>query len=282
MFTEFLLKAEKIVAKHKAQYKGVYVMFGGGGGGGTTTSTTNTVSNPWSGQQPFLTQQYQAAQNLYNNPSDYPQLFPGATSGSEVAPLNNQEQSSINNLYSAGTYSPLLNSTANAQNYILNGGFLNQGNPYQQAELGSLAASVTPQIESQFTQGNSMNNPAAAYATAQGLGAAEAPLLAQNYNAGLDQFTKASALAPKRINRNCLVLAPHYRLDRLHRISSRMFLIAKLAHIIIINSFLTRCSTSISLRLLAIPVVLVCLVLHNLIIIIQLRILWGRLLALAR
>lgn len=207
-YQDFLPLARIIVAAHKAQYHGIYTMFGGGGPSGNTTSTN--VTTPWSQQQKFLsgasnpnlsgsaspTGVFQSAAQLYNNPSDYPQMFPGSNNGSQTAgftPLQNQALTDIGN---TGLDSPLMNSASNAQQYILNGGMLSKGNPYQQAELDNVNAQITPQIEAQFTQGNSMNNPAAAFATAQGIGSADANILGENYNNAQNQLTQTSMYAP--------------------------------------------------------------------------------------
>ena len=62
------------------------MMKGGGGGGGTTSTNTIEKADPWSGQQPFLTDVFGKAQARYNDPSS-PSFFPGAT----VSPFNANE-----------------------------------------------------------------------------------------------------------------------------------------------------------------------------------------------
>ena len=57
---------------------------GGSGGGGQSTQTIQKA-DPWSGQQPFLTTGFEAAQDRYG--SIQPQFFPGNT----VAPFNPNE-----------------------------------------------------------------------------------------------------------------------------------------------------------------------------------------------
>lgn len=213
MYSDFLERARQIVAEHKAQYQGVYVMFGGGSPSGSTTTTQNTA--PWAGQQPYLqggvstqygnpstgTSQYgeipgalPSAASLYANPSDYPQYYPSST----VAPLNSTENSALGELSAGG--SALMNQDEATQQAILSGSMLSGGNPYQQNELNAENAQITPQIESQFTQGNSMNNPAAAYATAAGIGSADAGILGQNYNNAENQLTQTSLYAPQTYN----------------------------------------------------------------------------------
>lgn len=209
MYTNFLQQAKVIVEAHRREYRGVYVMFGSGSPSGNTT-TTNT-SAPWAGQQAFLsgsanpnltgssspTGVFQSAAQLYNNPSDYPQMYPGASNGSMTAPFSPLQSTAYNDIGNTGLNSPLMNQDAATQQSILSGSMLSQGNPYQQAELQSLNSQVTPQIESQFTQGNNMNNPAAAFALGQGLGSADANILGTNYNNAQNQLTLESLYAPQ-------------------------------------------------------------------------------------
>ena len=63
------------------------MMKGGGGGGGQTTST-NTVekADPWAGQQPYLKDVFQEAQDRYDDSSS-PSFFPGNT----ISPFNQNE-----------------------------------------------------------------------------------------------------------------------------------------------------------------------------------------------
>jgi len=138
-----------------------------GFGGGSSTSTSN--SDPWSGQQPYLSGLFQSAQNQYSN---YTPQYYGASgtslngqdiSGqSTVAPLNATENSAISGIANTGLNgNPALTSASGDVNNILSG---------DPAMNQSIAAGVVPGLESQFTQGNSVNNPAMAYATTSGLG----------------------------------------------------------------------------------------------------------------
>ena len=58
---------------------------GGGSSGGGGGTQTITKADPWSGQQPFLTTGFEAAENRYN--ANQPNFFPGNT----VAPFNPNE-----------------------------------------------------------------------------------------------------------------------------------------------------------------------------------------------
>ena len=53
------------------------MMKGGGGGGGQTTNTVEKA-DPWAGQQPFLKDVFQEAQDRYENTAS-PSFFPGST-----------------------------------------------------------------------------------------------------------------------------------------------------------------------------------------------------------
>ena len=127
-------------------------------GGGSNTSTTK--SDPWSGQQGYLTDVMGQAQNQYNNYN--PQSFYAATGNTGVADMNSQEKQAISSIGNTG-----LNGTSsfNAANDAMTRQL--SGDP---AYTQSIAASVVPGLESQFAQGNSMNNPAAAYSVGNGLG----------------------------------------------------------------------------------------------------------------
>lgn len=162
-----------------------------GSGGGQTTTTQK--SDPWSGQQPYLQDVFSQAQNLYNDQSGWPQYFPGST----VAGFNPQETSSLDQLYNQGMNgTSSLNSAGDALTAFNSGAFLSAGNPYFQQMTDAIKANVMPGLQSQFTQGGAMNSPAAAYATAQGLGSAIAPIAYQNYSDQLKNMLTSASLSP--------------------------------------------------------------------------------------
>lgn len=183
--------ATMIVALHAAEYQGHYTMFGGGGSSGTTTE--NSVTQPWSGQEPYLSQQYGAAQGLYNNPSDYPQLYPGTTTGSQVAPLNSTQTGAINAAGAADAGNEALQSAGNSLTNYNNGNMLSAQNPYFQTMAQTVAAQDQPALTQSFNAGNDMNNPGAAFAVSQGLNNAIGNLAYQNYNTqSTNQLTAAA------------------------------------------------------------------------------------------
>lgn len=172
--------------------------FGGGSQPSGSTTTTST-SAPWAGQQPYLTTGFQGAENLYQGAG--PQYYPGTT----VAPTTDAQTQAINsqeNMATSGAPVTLANAAAGANTAIENGQYLNSNptnsmltpytsgsmlyanNPYFQSMANTTAASITPQLESQFTAGGAMNSPGAAYATSQGLSDAIGNLAYTNYQQG--------------------------------------------------------------------------------------------------
>lgn len=185
------------------------------GGGGQTQGNTTTVqkSDPWSGQQPYLlgTNASGGTNNPANNvpgilptaSSLYqqggPQIFPGQT----YAPATGAQNTAIQNqeLLGAGgspINAPAMNYgvnvlqgnqlNANTANQYLtpyaNGSMMSAQNPYFQQMAQSTLASVEPGLADQFTQGNRMNSPGAAYGVSKGLGDAIGGLAYQNYQQG--------------------------------------------------------------------------------------------------
>lgn len=158
----------------------------GFGGGGAGSSGSSSTSDPWGGQQPYLSDTFNQAAQLYDN---YTPQYYGAdntslngqdiSGQSTIAPMNAQENSAISDIGDTGLNG---NSSFNAANTAMTNQL--SGNP---AMNQSIAAGVVPGLESQFAQGNAMNSPAAAYSVSNGLGNA----LLQNQQGAASQ---ASAL----------------------------------------------------------------------------------------
>ena len=79
-------------------------VFKGGGGSGGGGQSTNTVqkADPWAGQQPFLKDVFQEAQDRYNQ-ADSPSFFPGST----IAGFNPNElayQQNVLNQFGSGNF----------------------------------------------------------------------------------------------------------------------------------------------------------------------------------
>ncbi len=169
-------------------------LFGGGGSSPNPQGSTTTVqkSDPWSGQQPYLTDVFSHAQNLYDNYS--PQYFQGST----VAPLDPLQSQAIALEAQRGlSGSPVGNAAQQSAQNFLDGSYLGAGNPYFQSMANSVLANVVPGLEAQFNQGNSLNNPGMAYAVSQGATDALGNIAYQNYSDQLSNQLKALALAPQ-------------------------------------------------------------------------------------
>lgn len=106
----------------------------GGSSGGT--STTVTKSDPWAGQQPYLTQAFQQAQNNYTN--NVPQYYQGSTvapqSGTTTQAMDLQTQRALNG-------SPVMSSADTLANNTMNGAYLNS-NPYLDANFNAGSQSI--------------------------------------------------------------------------------------------------------------------------------------------
>lgn len=213
--------------------------FGGGGGSqpsGNTTTTTNT--NPWSGQQPYLSDFFQQAQNFYNggstgfNPANAPQYYQGQAVA-QFTPQQNQAIDTATNLASNDPTTAAANATSNeylsgsmldanpensmlapytsgamldanpgtsALQPFLNGSLLSAQNPYFQEAANTTLSTVVPGLEATFNQGNSLNNPGVAYAVGQGAASAIAPYEFSNYQQGLSNALSAAGQESSNFN----------------------------------------------------------------------------------
>lgn len=142
--------------------------------------------------------------NNYNGSSGNSYLNPWASG----AALNNPGTGYLSNLASGSasaknpasrdlSYLSSGRSTANLPgqdtlSYFANGSMLGADNPYWKNLTDSLSASVLPGIQAQFAKGNSMSNPAAIFASSQGLASALAPYMEQNYTQGQSNMLNAA------------------------------------------------------------------------------------------
>jgi hypothetical protein len=180
---------------------------GGGGPSGTTTSVQD--SSPWGPQQPYLTDIFANASNLYHNYTPefapfrtaalpnwaqveatdammHPERYPERTALPAAATANNAAIAGGEYLWKspgahlfgslAGTESP---EAAALQSYLRGDRLGGAGNPYTDALSESVLSRVVPGIQSRFISGGSLNSPEAARATAAGATSALAPLLFQ-------------------------------------------------------------------------------------------------------
>src|ERR1019366_4731960 len=116
------------------------------GGGQTSTSTSNSA--PWSGQQPYLTQGFQQAQNLYNSSS--PQYYPGSTVAAQ-SPQTQAYQQAASAI--PGANAGLENTTSNYLQNVMSPSYMNAGSTNSGAVYNDVASHVLPSVNSQFSAG---------------------------------------------------------------------------------------------------------------------------------
>lgn len=139
--------------------------FGGGGGGGTTTNTSNTVTQPYSGQVPYLT-------GIAEGGINPPGIFPSAS----VAYQYDQPQ-----YYPSNTYQGMLPTQQAAQGQLYNTGMAG-GTPVEQSANAASVNLTSPTYTAQ-TQGTfNAANPALSYLSAGGALNATSPAFNQGQN----------------------------------------------------------------------------------------------------
>ena len=101
----------------------------GGGGGGSTTSTSSTVTQPWSGQEPYLTSAFQDAQNLYNGSG--PQYY----GGQQIASMTPNQTAGLGAItQQATTGEPITSSTSNFDTALQGGSYFGNAAPGQNSQ----------------------------------------------------------------------------------------------------------------------------------------------------
>lgn len=160
------------------------------GGGGGTTTTTN--SDPWEGQQPFLTDIFGKAQDLYNAPG--PSYYPNST----VSPFTDQQKAAFDQVYQFGMGggSPAMSGAVGNVADTLSGNYLMAGNPYFSAMSDRIAAEVMPRVNASFEAAGRGDSGLASRAAALGLGDAIGGLAYQNYGTERGNQMTAAGLAP--------------------------------------------------------------------------------------
>ena len=118
-----------------------------GGGGGSTTTVQQ--ADPWAGQQPYLKDVFQQAQNLYNAGGMAPNYYPGQTVANQ-SDWTKQAMQMQADRATAG--SPLIDSASNAMSNITSGNALanNQG----LNTLNELAQQDNPYTDELFNRAN--------------------------------------------------------------------------------------------------------------------------------
>ena len=120
----------------------------GKGGGGSTTTVQK--ADPWSGQQPYLTEVFQQASNLYHNGQMAPDYYPGQTVAGQSDWTKQAMQMQADR---AQNGSPLIDNASSAMNNITTGNALagNQG----LNTLNQLSSEDNPYVDSLYNRANS-------------------------------------------------------------------------------------------------------------------------------
>ena len=178
---------------------------GGSGSGGGQNTTTVQKSDPWTGQQPYLTDTFSQADNLDQNytPSYYngsTTMLDGSTANGTVAPLSNTTNQYMNEATNLAQNNPLVNSTNNMLNQTENGYFLNNSNPYLQSAENNAANTIMPQMDGKFESSGRYGSGTATTSTAQALANEAGQMSYQNYNDGQNNMLKAGLEAPGAVS----------------------------------------------------------------------------------
>jgi hypothetical protein len=162
-------------------------------GGSQQSGSTTTVqkADPWSGQQPYLKQGFQGAQNLYENYT--PGYYPNSTN----APMNEWQANSLSGIYNRGLGGSAVDAGAQGlATDTMNGDYLSAGNPYFGQMQQTIANTVTPQVMSQFEQSGRYGSGAAAHALASALADKTGQLAYQNYGDERGRQMQTMAMSP--------------------------------------------------------------------------------------
>jgi hypothetical protein len=186
--------------REKFSLHGAVVHGGGssGGGGGGQTNTTVQKSDPWSGQQPYLTDVMGKAQETYNRgPMQY-------YSGQTYAPLSTETQTAQNlQAQRALNGSPLTAASQQQLTDTMAGKYLDPAtNPYLNAGADQIRAKVLPGIDARFSGSGRSQSGLAARAAAEGVTDAIAGQAMQNYTNERNNQVKGMMFAPSLANQD--------------------------------------------------------------------------------
>lgn len=165
------------------------------GGGGTQTQTQ--TSGPPAYLTPYLKEGASEAERLYKAPG--PLYFSGSTvadqSPETLAGLQGTANRAING-------SPVNSANSSYLTSVLNGDYLNKGNPHEAALTQSISDRIMPQVASQFSAGGRYGSPSQGSEFTSEFTDALAPLLFSNYQGERANQQQASSLAPGAANQD--------------------------------------------------------------------------------
>lgn len=175
---------------------------GKGGGGGSTTTVQK--ADPWSGQQPYLSDVFSESQNFYNAGALAPNYYEGNTVADQSqwtqqanqmqadralggsASIDNA-QTSIDNIVSGGALAG--NTGLNALNSMTTA-----VNPYSSALLGDAVGQATAQIDSGFAGAGRYGSGAHENARADAIGDLTSQFYANAYDQQMNAANAAGSL----------------------------------------------------------------------------------------
>lgn len=158
-----------------ARFEKMACFKGGGGGGAPATTTTVQKADPWSGQQPYLTDIFTQAQTLSGTPQEF---YPGQTFADQ-SPETQLAMGAQANRAVMG--SPLTGAAQNELTQTLSGSYLDAGNPYFSNAMNAAANQIRPRIDSQFAAGGRYGSGLHSGTMAQALSDTAGQLAYQNY-----------------------------------------------------------------------------------------------------
>ena len=162
-------------------------------GSNPTNVTTTTSAEPSEFVQPYLSEAFGQAQNLFQ--STTPNYYPQQTY-TDFAP----ETSAALQLQSARALqgNPLLGSSQSEINKILSGNYLSPTtNPYSQDLYNQIAGDVTSGVQSQFTKAGRLGSAANQEVLARELGKVANQVYGDQYNRERANMMAATQLAPQ-------------------------------------------------------------------------------------
>ena len=167
-----------------------------GGGGDDKKQTTVQSNAPWAPLQAPLQGAISDATKLYKAGgfAKANEFYPGSTVAG-IAPETAQAWSGIAGRAANG--SPLNGAASDYLTSVLNGDYLDAGNPYQQQLNDSITASVLPTVESRYSAGGRYGSPAMGMDLTKTLGEAIAPSVYGNYQQERGNQQAAMQFAPE-------------------------------------------------------------------------------------
>ena len=153
--------------------------------------TTTTSSEPSEFVKPYVTEAFDQAQNMFQSAS--PNYYPNQT----YTNFSPQTETALQLAQTRALNNPLLNSSQNEINSILQGDYLSPTtNPYSQALYNQMAGDVTSGVQSQFSKAGRLGSAANQEVLAGELGDLANQVYGNQYNQERANMMSATQLAP--------------------------------------------------------------------------------------